>query len=116
MLSQVFASFAAVLAVFYAVWQPIKTRRVRDGWKPERFNGSHEEFVAKYRRQFANVWLWAILGGVFAVLGLLDMSDEWRHWWQFVLGVAYLIIAVIGLWCRRILASSPTTRASTSAG
>jgi hypothetical protein len=115
MLSLAFASVAAALAVFYAVWQPIKTRRVRDGWKPKKFSGTHSEFVAKYRRQFAQVWLWVTLGAIFTLLGLLDISREGRHWWQVVAGVAYLIIGVIGLWCRRILGSSPTTRAGTPA-
>lgn len=104
MLYQVFMTIAAVLALASAVWQAIQTRRVRNGWKPKRFKGTH------WGRNRVNV----ILGVALVVSGLLGTPHESRSWSQFFAGVAFLILGGVGLWCRRILDSSPTTRAGTS--
>jgi hypothetical protein len=113
MFYQVFAPIVAALALVVAVWQPIQTRRVRDGWKPKRFNGTHEEFAAKYRRQFAVApWLSLLFGVIQAADGLLPNKSD--RWWHLLAGVAFLIMGGVSLWCRHILDSSPTTPPATS--
>jgi hypothetical protein len=114
MLYQVLSLIVAVFVLVCAVWQPIRTRRVRDGWKPERFKGTHQEFVAKYRGQL-KPWFNLVFGGVLAASGLLGMLHS-GQWWRCLVGVALLILGGVCLWCRRILDSSPRTRAGTSEG
>jgi Short repeat of unknown function (DUF308) len=113
MFYQVFASIVAVLVLVGAVWQPIQTRRVRDGWKPARFNGTHAEFAAKYGRQFRiSPWLFMLIG-VLSAAGGLD-SHRSDRWWRVLAGVSFLILGGVMLWCRHILNSSPTTPPATS--
>lgn len=111
MFYQVFALIVAGLALVAAVWQPIQTRRVRDGWKPERFNGTHAEYAARYRRQFKIApWLYLLIGAFGVAEGFNPHRSE--RWWHVLAGVSFLILGAVMLWCRRILNSSPTPPAT----
>jgi hypothetical protein len=115
MFDRVFFPIVAVLVLGFAIWQPIQTRRVRDGWKPKRFKGTHEEFVAKYRRQFRTAWGSVAVGVLILAIGLFSvLAHERGHWWRLLGGVVFLTLGGVSLWCRRILDSSPKTRAGTS--
>ena len=114
MFYQVFSPIMVVLALVYVVWQPIQTRRVREGWKPKKYKGTHEEYVAKYRQQFIVTWATVGIGIVLVAGGLLPLlSDKSVHWWQFLGGVAFLICGAINLWSRHILDSQPSSSTGT---
>ncbi|OBA78702.1 hypothetical protein A9W99_23895 [Mycobacterium sp. 1164966.3] len=117
MFYQIVVSIIAVLALVTAVFLPIQARRIRDGWKPIRFEGTHAEFVAKYRGQARLYWINLVLGVLLTAGGLFSVfANEPGRWWRFLGGVAFVIIGAVGLWCRHILSSSPKKPMDTSEG
>ncbi|TWT00308.1 hypothetical protein [Reyranella sp. CPCC 100927] len=94
---------ALVAALVLCVWTPIETRKVRDGWMRKNFQGTHAEFVAKYRRQLTVIgWVGMVLGTLNLVLAAVAASEP-GFIVKLIAGIIWLVAGGISLWSRRIL-------------
>lgn len=97
---------ALIAALAMCVWTPIETRKVRNGWVRRNFQGTREEFVAKYRRQLT-VFFWV---GLVLGLGNIALSfvftgegDGARQTIKLVAGAIWLAAGVVSLVSRQQL-------------
>jgi hypothetical protein len=94
-------------ALAAAAWSVILARRVRDGWQPEWFKGTHEEFVARYRKRAALVGpLFLALGAFFAVVGIEANNGRGTPLLTASLAVGFVALGGVTLWCRRVVSAS----------
>ena len=99
------ALLIAVIAAATVICIPLDTRRVRHGWVPKRFTGSHAEYVAAYRRQLALAgWSFVTIGAMYlapVVWSLATSDSDYVH--DAVKGTSFGATGVVSLMCRRSL-------------
>ncbi len=98
--------FALLAAVAVCIWVPIETRKVRGGWTRRRFEGTHAEFIVKYRRELTMiVWTGLIVGLINLALAFATAGDS-RQVVKIVSGVVWLAAGAITWVARRQLDES----------
>jgi hypothetical protein len=85
----------------------VASRRVRDGWQPELFNGTHEEYVAKYRKRTALTGPFFLAMGAFlAVVSIEGINVRGTPLLTTAIAAGFVALGSVTLWCRRVVSTS----------
>lgn len=118
MFNAVMTSILILLTIAYAVVAPVEARKVRDGrigrtivLGPSRSNLtlSHEQFLARYRRQLARTGcIYVAIGGVMSATVIMYSlaSTSTARPWTLASGPVFLLTGLVSVWCRRYCAPS----------
>ncbi|WP_142386955.1 hypothetical protein [Mycobacterium hubeiense] len=106
----------AVLLVLFALWEPNRAGRLRDGWMPTG-SMSRKEVLARFRQSYTSTgWACVAVGVGNLVFGIAKFLDgETGVARSLFIGVFFAALGVVAFECRRILDSPPSSPA-TSAG
>jgi len=104
-LSVVFDVVVAVVVLLALGFAPARAHKVRDGWMPTNFVGTHEKRVSRARRNYTVAgWIGLVVSAGYLMAVLEGEPGVYEN---LLFGVIFLLMAVVAFRCLRILDSPP---------
>jgi hypothetical protein len=98
---------ALIAAIAVLILTPIEVAKIQKGWVRKSFKGTHEQFVAAYRKQLTfMIWIGVVLGVLNIGLGVIEQTPG-ENYVKYFAGLLWLGVSAMSYFSRNKLAAMP---------
>ena len=96
-------------SLLVCILTPIQVSKMRSGWLPKKFKGTHEQYFAIFDKQLVFL-LWAgIIFGILEIVMMFLEDDPGERIVKLVAAILWFAVAIISFVSRRTLAKGPVS-------